>query len=395
MSDIVDLLDNSSQIIQDIIAASNLVIKGVQVDPTVSHTKEIDVWITTTIGILNAAFVSKDPAIKAQVASLNQEITSDPKTDTDLTRYKMGPGNYTDLLLNYKYNSKKPFELVQAKVYNSVGDGTCLIHSFLDSICLIYRQILVRSHKSIIGRFFRKYVFAELFNAGDPDEKRLKDEVLALSVFLGDLHIIKLSDTFNVNIMVYVNTTSVRPDDKIQKFCPKCSGGGGTPGNSRGFLWILIFKYDSVGHFDSISLRNAEFLLNTTNIQSLLNDLPDRDKDWYNGASIAPVPVPVPAPPSTYYPPPVIPYHDLLFEIETIISHLHHTIKPVIDKSPDESDEEDVEIYDDDKPVDEDEQDQVSETTAQGKLIERITDYRETLDGEPEQISDKVENIVV
>lgn len=393
MSDIVDLLNNSSQIIQNIIAASNLVINEVKVDPTVSHTKEIDVWITSTIGILNAAFVSKDPAIKDQVASLNQEITSDPKTDTDPARYKMGHGNYTDLLQNYEYNSKKPFELVQAKVYNSVGDGTCLIHSFLDSICLIYRQILDRSHKSIIGRFFRKYVFAELFNAGDPDEKRLKDEVLELSVFLNDLHIIKLSDTFNVNIMIYVNTTTVGPDNKIQKFCPKCSGGGGTPGNSKGFLWILIFKYNSSGHFDSISLRNAEFLLNTTNIQSLLNDLPDIDKDWHDGASIAPVPAPAPS--STYYPPPIIPYHDLLFEIETIISHLHHTIKPVTDKNPDESDEEDVEIYDANEHPDEDDQAQIGETTAQGKLIERITDYRETLDGKPEQISDKVENIVV
>ena len=304
----------------------------------IKNTDNINEWIKGLIGVFNLQYTAgSDDTFK-------QYSDSDSDIQVELKAHEKTP--YTENLQKYinKDTGKTPYKNANANVYGSEGDGTCLIHSFLNSVSPAYRSIIDtgKTQKQIIGKLFRRYVFAPLFD--DIYDKSEIQFVENIDNYLEDIHIIKLSDTYNVNILVFVQSqiyTSLH--------CPRCRNNTDeNPQSSLQQNWVLMYKADTQGHFDTIYLNNngkPVFLVSPELMQPLLNNLPNTE--YWN-------------------------VRDLLKEFEILISHILDQTqynnnkgnnkgkdkgKGKGKKEEDDDDDEDINNDDDDDDINKDDDD--------------------------------------
>jgi len=81
-------------------------------------------------------------------------------------------------------------------VYKTVGDGTCSLHAFLNSICPSYRR-LSEASKHRIGQVFRKVILLALFQP----KSQLSTIPIDSDDWLYDDDIITVTDYFNVGLV--------------------------------------------------------------------------------------------------------------------------------------------------------------------------------------------------
>lgn len=132
-----------------------------------------------------------------------------PTTNTSPGLMGMDNQEKTQFLQQYhntRNQADHPFQ--DATIVNSIGDGTCLIHSCFNALSETYRG-LDEKYQQLIGLFFRKHVYSESIH--DEDQKKrakqlFEDKVQGISLedtFLDDTDVRSLAQLFGKNILVF------------------------------------------------------------------------------------------------------------------------------------------------------------------------------------------------
>ncbi len=113
-----------------------------------------------------------------------------------------------------------PFQ--NASIVNSIGDGTCLIHSCFNALSETYRG-LDEKYQQLIGLFFRKHVYAESKLLDHHQKARVKqlfaDEEKGIQLentFLDDQDVRNLTRLFRKNILVFQERKNPNGDQENQ-----------------------------------------------------------------------------------------------------------------------------------------------------------------------------------
>jgi hypothetical protein len=133
----------------------------------------------------------------------------------------------------------------------TVGDGTCMLHAFLQSTSEAYRKITHRG-RYLVGQWFRQAILLPQYPVVDPkkypDEARARKRVANLTAFLEQEDLQILIDLFQINVVVL--TTS----GNLLTFFKPMEGFQGKP-------YIFMVNNDE-SHYSSIFLGNqATFML--------------------------------------------------------------------------------------------------------------------------------------
>lgn len=113
-------------------------------------------------------------------------------------------------------NTRNPIDypFQGASIVNSIGDGTCLIHSCFNALSNTYRN-LDEKYQQLIGLFFRKYVYAESGLVPEDQKKKAKqlfadatNNVKAEDTYLDDVDVDCLTKLLDRNILVFHETDS-------------------------------------------------------------------------------------------------------------------------------------------------------------------------------------------
>jgi hypothetical protein len=101
---------------------------------------------------------------------------------------------------------------IQAKIDTSgwgtaktVGDGTCMLHAFLQSTSEVYRKI-PHNERNLVGQWFRTAVLLPQYPTDDEDYAVAIARVSDMIEFLEQDDLQKLVDTFQINIVVLTTT---------------------------------------------------------------------------------------------------------------------------------------------------------------------------------------------
>ena len=101
----------------------------------------------------------------------------------------------------------------------TVGDGTCMLHAFLQSVSETYRRI-PHDERDLVGQWFRKAVLLPQYPTDDEDFAVAIARVSDMTEFLEQDDLQRLVDTFQINIIVLTTTGNLllilKPMDGFQ-----------------------------------------------------------------------------------------------------------------------------------------------------------------------------------
>lgn len=144
----------------------------------------------------------------------------------------------------------------------TVGDGTCLLHSFLQSTSPLYRSI-PNDERALVGQWFRRAVLLPNYEEEDDADKA---RVMETQAWLEHFDVQKLTDIFQLNILIISTTNNL-----LNIFKPM-SGFRGKP-------YIFILNSSEV-HYSSIYLdAQKKFMLTEDEMRELY---PEIVADMYN-----------------------------------------------------------------------------------------------------------------
>ena len=182
------------------------------------------------------------------------------------------------------------------EVFQTVGDGTCLLHSFLTNISATYRSMTDIS-KMIVGGTFRRYVYGMLYAPGDrlenihPDDYRevrhlpiiqariehpregfttrtvsARGYIQNTSNYLGDEDTKKLQECFGVRIIIVTKTGiphgcfrlvgEVNPGELAEEFDREHTAMNNADGEHPLTRYMLIFQKAS--HYEAVRRKGVD-----------------------------------------------------------------------------------------------------------------------------------------
>lgn len=128
-----------------------------------------------------------------------------PLTTLEEIQITGGPFNFT--FNNIICKNRPLFDNLE--IIETIGDGTCLVHSFLQSTSELYRQ-LDRLTKFRVAKVFRLGIVSQLVAKSNHISKnRILTEVLDTSIFLSDEVYEILANHYKYNYLLFTETSSV------------------------------------------------------------------------------------------------------------------------------------------------------------------------------------------
>lgn len=143
-------------------------------------------------------------------------------------------------------NNKKNYPFINASVLDSIGDGTCLVHSYFNALSPTYRS-LAKKYQRLIGLFFRKYVYANSLFLN----KTQKDIAKRLQSDSGEETYLDDSDAENLSKLLGTNTLIFSED--------------ANQGNNCRYIKVnedpaIFLFYSTTGtHYDTIRFTNDNY----------------------------------------------------------------------------------------------------------------------------------------
>jgi hypothetical protein len=166
-----------------------------------------------------------------------------PLTTLEEIQITGGPFNFT--FNNIICKNKPLFDNLE--IIETIGDGTCLVHSFLQSTSELYRQ-LDRSIKKLVAKVYRLGIVSQLVAKSNHISKnRLLTEVLDTSIFLSDEIYEILANHYKYNYVLFTETSSVNSLIPLYKADMDASN----PNRNK---YLMFYNKDPI-HFASIAKK--------------------------------------------------------------------------------------------------------------------------------------------
>jgi uncharacterized protein (DUF1778 family) len=221
-------------------------LKGVEVYPSSSNKAEIVLdkalckplpEMPNTIDDINAFLENTMRLINPNFILLPQEFIRKPGTyakSLDINVTKKATGNEAITIESIKQKNKNEIAIAGGSIteefkdklddphpnitiVNTIGDGTCLVHSFLLSVSSSYRRMSDEDRLKI-GQIFRVTVLVS-----KTTNEQIKTRLENLSEFLTDIELNMLARIFKINIAIFIKRGSVKSieiykNSRINKF---------------------------------------------------------------------------------------------------------------------------------------------------------------------------------
>jgi hypothetical protein len=208
-------------------------LKGIQVYPTSSNKAEIALDknlckslpdMPNTIDKINLFLENTMRLINPDFTLLPQEFIRKPGTyakSLGINVNKQTSGNEAITIESIKQKNKNEIAIAGGSIIeefkdklvdphpnitivNTIGDGTCLVHSFLLSVSSSYRR-MSDSDRLKIGQIFRVTVLVS-----KTTKQEIKTRLENLDEFLTDIELTMLARTFKMNIVIFIKSGSVK-----------------------------------------------------------------------------------------------------------------------------------------------------------------------------------------
>ena len=198
-----------------------------------------------------------------------------PKLATKV-RHQKNNGSILEIDLPTQVKIQKKILENKWTVAKTVGDGTCLVHSILQSTSEAYRSI-PHNERALVGQWYRYSVLPRFYDETSEFEEPLLERLKDSTEFLEDIDLSKIVNGLDINVVV-VNTLQ-----RIIKIVTPVTTDAESIEIFKGKPYIFLLNSGAL-HFSSIYLgAQQKFLLTEAEMLELYPEIVDemyKDKDY-------------------------------------------------------------------------------------------------------------------